>query len=137
MNFITTNFELDVYHINYYLGLPQDVDVECYKSNNTTTSHIKWTANIEERSWGIKSIIGYTTSLEINILWEINGLDLTNEQRAHLFERHHGFVNGQYFCGIITLNYDSFNVVDAFDYNGQLMINQVDIDFMDEEITIR
>jgi hypothetical protein len=136
MNFKSHNFELEVDHINYYLGLPNDIDVDAYRSNNPTTSFVDWNVHIEERSWGIKAISAYVTKVNINIKWEILKEDLNELQIVHLFERHNAYIDYTYVNGIISINGDGFEIHDTLEFLDVLKVNEVTIDFMDEEIII-
>lgn len=136
MNFKSHNFELEVDHINYYLGLPNDIDVETYKSDKPTTSYVDWNVHIEERSWGVKSISACVTKININIKWEIAKEDLDAHQIAHLFERHDAYIDYKYVTGFITINGNGFLINDTIEFMDSMKINEVTIDFMDEEIYV-
>jgi hypothetical protein len=138
MKFTTKNFELTVESLNYKLGLPRNIDVDY----NLHYGCILWSAEIETREWGIKNIMAYITDYEIELTWTIDKADLTTSQIQKLLQNDLGEFypaeeNEYFITGKIRIDNKKYIINNNIEFAGDLLkINEVVIDFLDNEITI-
>ena len=138
MKFSTKNFDITVEHLNKKLGLPKSVDVDY----NLNFGNILWSAEVEKREWGIKSIIAYITDYEIEINWEVEKLLLTTKDIQNLLQNDLGEFSpadetDTYIKGKIRIDNKKYKVNNDIELAGDLMqINEVIVNFNDNEITI-
>ena len=138
MKFSTKNFDLTVEHLNKKLALPKSVDVDY----NLNFGNILWSAEVETREWGIKSIIGYVTNYEIEINWEVEKMLLTTKDIQKLLQNDLGEFypaeeTNTYIKGKIRIDNKKYVVNNEIELAGDLMkINEVVVDFDNYEITI-
>lgn len=138
MKFISKDFYFTVEAINKKLGLLKNIDVDYYLDYG----QVNWSAEVETREWGIKSIIGYVTDYEIVINWSVDKSELNTTQMQKLLQNDLGefypaeetnnFINGK-----IRIDNKKYVVNNEIELAGDLMkINEVIINFDDYEITI-
>ena len=137
MDFKTTKAEVTLQHINYALGLRSDVDVFT-KINNLK---IKWTADILEKEWGIKSIDITILDVYLEIEWEVYKEDLTLIDITYLLCKSDMFKtvseSSKYITGTYKIFGNMFNIIENLEVNGGILeIEEVLIDFMENEIHI-
>jgi hypothetical protein len=102
---------------------------------------INWYVDIETREWGIKSIYTGITDFDIEICWSIDKSDLTTSQIQKLLqndlgEHYPAEENANFIEGKIVLN-KNYKVISEIELAGDLLqVNEVVVDFMDNEITI-
>ena len=138
MKFTSKDFLLTLTGLNYKLGLPKSIDSDY----SLWYGCINWTADIERREWGIKSIIAYVHyDYEIEIKWSIDKSDLTTSQLQKLLqndlgEHYPAEESANFIEGKIRLN-SNYKVNTEIEFAGDLlMVNEVEVDFIDNEITI-
>jgi hypothetical protein len=137
MDFKTTKAEVTLQHINYALGLRSDVDVFT-KINNLK---IKWTADILEKEWGIKSIDITILDVYLEIEWEVYKEDLGLIEITSLLCKcdlfHTVEESSKYITGTYKIFGNMFHIIENLEVNGGILeIEEVLIDFMENEIHI-
>jgi hypothetical protein len=138
MKFSTKNFDFTVENINYKLGLPKTIDVDY----NLHFGRINWLADIETREYGIKSILSYVTDYEIEIKWSVEKSELSTKDIQKLLSYELGeFIPAEesdnYIEGILRLNPKNYTVNNHIELTGDLLqVNEVIVNFIDNEITI-
>jgi hypothetical protein len=137
MDFKTTKAEVTLQHINYALGLRSDVDVFT-KINNLK---IKWTADILEKEWGIKSIDITILDVYLEIEWEVYKEDLGLTDITSLLCKcdlfHTVEESSKYIIGTYKIFGNMFHIIENLEVNGGILeIEEVLIDFMENEIHI-
>jgi hypothetical protein len=137
MKFSTKDFELTVEGLNYKLGLPKNIDIDY----SLWYGCVLWAVDIEIRDWGVKSIVTCVYDYEIEIKWSIDKSDLTTSQIQKLLqndlgEHYPAEESANFIEGKIRLN-RNYKVNTDIEFAGDLlMVNEVVIDFMDNEITV-
>lgn len=137
MKFTTKDFELTIEGLNYKLGLPKNIDIDY----SLWYGCVLWSVDIETREWGVKSIVPCVYEYEIEIKWSIDKSDLTTNQlqkllQSDLGEHYPAEESANFIEGKIRLN-RNYKVNTEIEFAGDLlMVNEVVIDFMDNEITI-
>jgi hypothetical protein len=137
MDFKTSKAEVTLQHINYALGLRSDVDVFTKIDN----LKIKWTADILEKEWGIKSIDITILDVYLEIEWEVYKEDLGLTDITSLLCKSDMFhsveESSKYITGTYKIFGNMFNIIENLEVNGGILeIEEVLIDFMDNEIHI-
>ena len=137
MDFKTSKAEVTLRHINYALGLRSDVDVFTKIDN----LKIKWTADILEKEWGIKSIDITILDVYLEIEWEVYKEDLGLTDITSLLCKSDMFhsveESSKYITGTYKIFGNMFNIIENLEVNGGILeIEEVLIDFMDNEIHI-
>lgn len=138
MKFITKKFALTVEQINKKLGLQKLIDVDY----TLHYGQINWSAELETREWGIKSIVSYVTDYEIEIDWSIDKSELTAKDIQKLLQNDLGEFypaeeNNNFITGKIRIDNKKYTVNNHIELCGDLLqINEVIINFDDYEITI-
>ena len=82
MKFTSKKFEFSAEAINKKLSLSKNIDVDY----NLNYGHINWSAELETRDWGIKSIDAYITDYEIEINWEVDKAELSTKDIQKLLQ---------------------------------------------------
>jgi hypothetical protein len=137
MKFTTKDFKLTVEALNYKLGLPKNIDIDY----SLWYGCVLWAVDIEAREWGIKSISPAVYDFDIEIKWSIDKSDLTTSQIQKLLqndlgEHYPAEESANFIEGKIRLN-RNYKVNTEIEFAGDLlMVNEVVVDFMDNEITI-
>lgn len=137
MKFTTKDFELTIEGLNYKLGLPKNIDIDY----SLWYGCILWSVDIETREWGIKSISPTVYDYEIEIKCSIDKSDLTTNQIQKLLqddlgEHYPAEENANFIEGKIVLN-KNYKLTSEIELAGDLLqVNEVIVDFMDNEITI-
>ena len=137
MKFTSKDFLLTLTGLNYKLGLPKSIDIDY----NLWYGCVLWIVDIEAREWGIKSISPNVYDLEIEIKWSIDKSDLTTSQLQKLLqndlgEHYPAEESANFIEGKIRLN-SNYKVNTEIEFAGDLlMVNEVEVDFIDNEITI-
>ena len=138
MKFITKNFHFSVEAINKKLGLSKNIDVDYYLNYG----QVNWSAEVETREWGIKSIIAYVTDYEIEINWSVDKAQLSTKDIQKLLQNDLGEFypadeSGSYITGKIRIDNKKYVVNNDIELAGDLLkINEVIVNFDDYEITI-
>jgi hypothetical protein len=137
MDFKTTKAEVNLQNINYALGLRSDVDV----FTKVDDLKIKWTVDILEKEWGIKSIDITILDVYIEIEWEVYKEDLGLTDITSLLCKcdlfHTVEESSKYIIGTYKIFGNMFNIIENLEVNGGILeIEEVLIDFMDNEIHI-
>ena len=137
MDFKTSKAEVTLQHINYALGLRSDVDV----FTKIKDLKIKWTADILEKEWGIKSIDITILDVYLEIEWEVYKEDLGLTDITSLLCKsdmfHSVSETSQYIIGNYKIFGNMFSIIENLEVNGGILeIEEVLIDFMDNEIHI-
>ena len=141
MDFWTTNFELTCVNLHNKLGLEKEIDIDYWKSTNRT-SEINWQVSFDTRQWGIKSIDTFAIHLDIWIDWEISLSDLNHDEVEILFQHETREFYPTYYGentikGTIKINQNLYEIHNNIVVkNDSLMIEEVYIDFKEEQITI-
>ena len=138
MKFTSKNFHFSVEAINKKLGLSKNIDVDYYLNYG----QVNWSAEVETREWGIKSIIAYVTDYEIEINWSVDKSDLSTKDIQKLLQNDLGEFypaeeSNNFITGKIRIDNKKYVVNNDIELAGDLMkINEVIVNFDDYEITI-
>ena len=138
MKFITKNFHFSVESINKKLGLSKNIDVDYYLNYG----QVNWSAEVETREWGIKSIIAYVTDYEIEINWSVDKADLSTKDIQKLLQNDLGEFypaeeSNNFITGKIRIDNKKYTVNNDIELAGDLLkIEEVIVNFDDYEITM-
>lgn len=141
MDFWTQNFELTCVNLHHKLGLEKEVEIDYWKSSNRI-SEINWQVDFDKREWGIKSIDTYAIFLNIWIEWEISLSDLDYDEIEMLLQHETKEFYPTYYGentvkGTIKINQNLYEINNNITVkNDSLTIEEVYIDFKEEQITI-
>jgi hypothetical protein len=128
-----------VYGLKECFGVP-DVDIDTGKP----TCYVDWRLDLEERSWGLKSIDVYVTRVVVSIEWEVCSEGLTEEEKSKLIAAGGSEYRSGTIGGLIELNskekwHDKEWTLDSdfeVEEGGSCYPKQVEIDFEKMIITI-
>ena len=138
MKFTSKNFHFSVEAINKKLGLSKTIDVDYYLNYG----QVNWSAEVETRDWGIKSIIAYVTDYEIEINWSVDKAQLSTKDIQKLLQNDLGEFypadeTEQFISGKIRIDNKKYTVNNHIEFRGDLLkIEEVIVNFDDYEITI-
>lgn len=138
MEFKTKEFYLSIQGLNKKLGISKNAEIDYYKSAGL----IIWNSDITYKEWGIKSIMSYINSCDIDIEYSIEKETLTSKDTQQLLSLELGEfypVNQtlSIIHGKIRINGKDYKINNQMEFDGdKLTINEVIIDFDDNEITI-
>ena len=138
MKFTSKNFHFSVESINKKLGLSKNIDVDYYLNYG----QVNWSAEVETREWGIKSIIAYVTDYEIEINWSVDKAQLSTKDIQKLLQNDLGEFypadeSESFITGKIRIDNKKYTVNNDIELAGDLLkINEVIVNFDDYEITI-
>lgn len=129
MEFKTTDFLLETYDLNEYLGIPNNIYSEAYKKRGEE-NYINWHINIIQEDWGIKRIEPIIDRIRLNIEWEIPLEDIQDSQIARI--KHEYEISQSYIRGILD-DFRFFRPIVDFDTH----IERVSIDFINGDIILQ
>jgi hypothetical protein len=137
MDFKTTKAEVTLQHINYALGLRSDVDV----FTKIKDLKIDWTVDFTTRDWGIKEMNVEIKKLYMEIEWEVYKEDLGLIEITSLLCKNDMFhtveQSSKYITGTYKIFGNMFHIIENLVMHGGILeIEEVLIDFMDNEIHI-
>ena len=137
MDFKTTKAEVTLQHLNYALGLNSHIDV----FTKFSSLKVKWSVEISEKEWGIKSMDITIDEVYAEIEWEIYKEDVSDYERISLLSKSDMFhtvsETNKYIIGTFKIFGNMFNIVENLEVNGGILeIEEVLIDFMENEIHI-
>ena len=137
MDFKTTKAEVTLQHLNYHLGLDSSIDV----FTKIKSLAVNWSVDVKTKDWGICDMDVEIKSIEILIEWEIYKEDINDYDRTSLMCKsdlfHTVAETSKYFIGTIRIDASQFAIIENLEVVGGILeIEEVFIDFMDEEIHI-
>ena len=141
MDFWTQNFELTCVNLHNKLGLEKEIEIDYWKATNRD-SEINWHVSFDTRQWGIKSIDTSAILLHVWIDWEISLSDLSHDEIEMLMQHetrefYPTYLDKNTIKGTIKINQNLYEIHNNIVVkNDSLMIEEVYIDFKEEQITI-
>lgn len=138
MDFRASKFYVSTENIQYYLGLPLDVEVDEW-TEKVDKNYVDWKAEISTDKEGIRAIDSTFKELYVKFYWSIMLEDLTDEQAQMLLykfdaQKLKNRIEGDFY--IYTLKHKHFQIEMDLQYNNQLKVQEVIFDFLDNNISI-
>lgn len=142
MTYKTTNFEIECYYLNYYLGIPNGV-CEDYWLDNSDSHYINWEAITTHNDNGIKKVDAFIKDIS---LWIAYDYDIDDLQQKHIDKLIRDFngnessysqkVSGTFKISTIVDKEWQINSLFTMQEGGFLMPKLLEINFMDKEIKV-
>lgn len=125
--------EADIFKIHEYLGVSKDFDIE----TGTPTAYVTYELQPEAREWGLKYISVVVRKVICSIEWEVNSLDLTDEEKQLLIKAGGTEFRNETIGGVIEIdstvslpfNFWVVNCDAKFKDDGGFQIDDASIDF--------
>lgn len=139
LDFKATVEDSEIWNLNHYLTPGRELDI----CPGKTTAYVEYELEPEVRSWGIKGIAVVIRRVKTSIEWEVDGDDLTEEDKEALRKAGGTEMRNGSFSGTVEIDtkYQEWNDWKTeseveFETDGAMSINAVSIDLKDKSITV-
>ena len=105
MDHRTTKFDVEIEHLNYYLGIHQVVDIDYWTEEYD--KYILWSSVIIQSPQGIHNIYGIAKTISFWLRFKVDMDDLKQNEEEHLINTfncngYNGYLEGSFWVNTST-----------------------------------